>query len=409
MLVKLLCLALLSIAAAGPLQRRHGEQIRGVNIGGFLVLEAWITPSIFDNTGNPDIVDEWTFGEYQDSDQAEAVINSHLDTFYTYSDFQDIKNAGLTHVRIPIGFWAFETLDTPYIKGNRYAKLQEVVGWCRDIGLKVWIDLHGAPGSQNGQDNSGHLMDYFLWPTDQSNIEKSYYYIQILTDEFTKPEYGGIVDAIELMNEPQVAARPSMYDTVKTYFQNGYNIVSPKTATAIAGGFIELDSWNDFLTYPGAENVYMDTHKYQIFSNQQIHQTDQQRLDSICAFKQTFAEHTANQHWVICGEWTLAFTDCAKYINGRGNGSRYDGSQPGSTAVGSCEGKSGNGDNWSEDYKNRLRYMWYTQIDTFENGGRGYFFWTWKNEDAADWSYKRLLELGVISYDPNDYQHGICG
>ena len=27
--------------------------------------------------------------------------------------------------------------------------------WCDEIGLKVLIDLHGAPGSQNGFDNSG--------------------------------------------------------------------------------------------------------------------------------------------------------------------------------------------------------------------------------------------------------------
>ena len=32
-----------------------------------------------------------------------------------------------------------------------------MVGWCKEEGIQVWPDLHTAPGSQNGFDNSGHL------------------------------------------------------------------------------------------------------------------------------------------------------------------------------------------------------------------------------------------------------------
>ncbi|TIB74891.1 cellulase [Wallemia mellicola] len=400
-------LALAAAVAASPLQRRYGDLIRGVNIGGLFVLEPWITPSVFDQTGNPAIVDEWTFGQYQDHAQAESAINSHLETFFTYDDFQQIKNAGLTHVRIPVGFWAIETQGEPYIVGNRLNKLKEVVRWCRDIGLKVWIDLHGAPGSQNGLDNSGLRTNNVQWHTDQNNVDRSLSYIQTLTDEFTKPEYGAIVEAIELLNEPQSAAHPEMLGTLKSFYQNGYGIVSQKAATAIHDGFLDVNQWNDFLTSP-QENVYLDTHKYQVFSDQQLQSSDEQRMGAICQFKDKFAEHTANQHWVITGEWSLATTDCARYLNGRGIGARYDGSYSGSSYVGSCQGKTGDGSDWSEEYRNQLRQMWNTQVDAFE-GGRGYFFWTWKNEEAADWSYQRLLQLGIIPQDPNSYQHGICG
>ena len=43
-------------------------KIRGVNLGGWLLLEPWITPSIFEevnvdgNTGK--VVDEWTYFDY---------------------------------------------------------------------------------------------------------------------------------------------------------------------------------------------------------------------------------------------------------------------------------------------------------------------------------------------------------
>ena len=56
----------------------------------------------------------------------------------------------LTHVRIPIGYWAFEVgPGEPYISGQ-LPYLQNAIGWAANHNLKVIVDLHGAPGSQNG-------------------------------------------------------------------------------------------------------------------------------------------------------------------------------------------------------------------------------------------------------------------
>lgn len=68
--------------------------MRGVNIGGWLVLEPWITPSLFEHTGNDAIVDEYTFGQLQDLNMAKAALKQHWDTFYTEDDFQQIAAAG---------------------------------------------------------------------------------------------------------------------------------------------------------------------------------------------------------------------------------------------------------------------------------------------------------------------------
>ncbi|MDN8901983.1 hypothetical protein Q0O39_13890, partial [Staphylococcus aureus] len=56
----------------------------------WLVIEPWITPSLFDNTGNNGIVDEWTFAAYQDRNKAQAALQQHWDTFYTENDFAQI-------------------------------------------------------------------------------------------------------------------------------------------------------------------------------------------------------------------------------------------------------------------------------------------------------------------------------
>ena len=70
------------------------EKVRGVNIGGWLVAEPWITPSLFDNTGDDRIIDEWTFGQYQDAGAAKAAMQAHWDSFYTEDDFAQIAAAG---------------------------------------------------------------------------------------------------------------------------------------------------------------------------------------------------------------------------------------------------------------------------------------------------------------------------
>ena len=56
--------------------------------------QPWITPSLFDNTGNSKIVDEWTFGQMQDRSVAEATLKAHWDTWITEDDFRQIAEAG---------------------------------------------------------------------------------------------------------------------------------------------------------------------------------------------------------------------------------------------------------------------------------------------------------------------------
>lgn len=57
-------------------------------------IQPWITPSLFDNTSNPAIVDEWTFGLYQDRNVAQAALVEHWNTWITEGDFEAIANAG---------------------------------------------------------------------------------------------------------------------------------------------------------------------------------------------------------------------------------------------------------------------------------------------------------------------------
>lgn len=129
------------LAKRAPPFDYNGEKVRGVNTGGWFVLEPWITPSIFE--GNS-ATDEWTFTELLGKDAAKSRLQDHWNSWITQDDFNQMAKAGLNHVRIPIGYWSVIARDgEPYVQGA-YDKLGEALDWASGAGLKVMIDLHGG-------------------------------------------------------------------------------------------------------------------------------------------------------------------------------------------------------------------------------------------------------------------------
>jgi len=122
-------------------------KVRGVNLGGWFVLEPWITPSIFENSGSDTIVDEYTLTKELGKDEARKRLANHWNSWITQSDFYQIKKAGLNHVRIPIGYWSIYPISgDPYVQGA-YDVLGKALDWANNAGLKVMIDLHGGKRS----------------------------------------------------------------------------------------------------------------------------------------------------------------------------------------------------------------------------------------------------------------------
>ena len=139
-------------------------------------------------------------------------------SFYTQSDFVAIKAAGLNSVRIPIGYWAVDVNDEePYVSGQvgtwripcspQYPYLIQAVYWAYQSGLTVLVDLHGAPGSQNGFDHSG-LIGPVLFPTNSSNIDRSLGVLKNFSDEFSQSLYNGTVigERLQVLDSPQASS-----------------------------------------------------------------------------------------------------------------------------------------------------------------------------------------------------------
>ena len=72
------------------------------------------------------------------------LYNSHWDTFYQQSDLEVLYNSGISHLRIPLGFWMFdvqagEPFPPPPATDNDGQRfyLKRLMKWADQLGLKV--------------------------------------------------------------------------------------------------------------------------------------------------------------------------------------------------------------------------------------------------------------------------------
>ena len=93
-------------------------------------------------------------------------------------------------MRVPIGYWAWDVSAGEPYKQGQLPYLDKAVTWAGNHGLHLIIDLcvpflllvseltpishrHGAPGSQNGYDNSGHKVPFPQWQANSTNIQRT--------------------------------------------------------------------------------------------------------------------------------------------------------------------------------------------------------------------------------------------
>jgi len=202
---------------------------------------------------------------------------------------------------------------------------------------------------------------------------------------------------------------------LRQFWQDGYDqvrdIARPDLRIMIGDAFVGVNSWRNFLTSPTAQGVLMSFHQYQIFGYDQLARSFDAHISSACALIPSVVSFATSDLWTIMSEWSNSPTDCAKWLNGRGIGARWDGTWPGSAgrSFGSCVGWTGDYTTFSSSYRTFLRQYWEAQIEVGERV-QGWVYWAWKTEIADEWSYVKGLEGGWISQDPSRRMYpNICG
>lgn len=395
-------LTLLLLALVGLVPQALAFQYKGVSLGLWLLIEPFITPSLFlefNKTSNALIpVDEYHYTKRLGKKEAKSRLAHHWDTFITEDDFAEIKEYGLNLVRIPFGYWAFGMLDDdPYVSGQE-EYIDKAIGWAHNNSLKVMLDLHGVPGSQNGFDNSGNRTIYpgFFNSTAYVNLT-----LDILEYVFDKYGLGGEIDAqypgtvisIEVLNEPYVPGGLSLRK-VRQFYDDTFDIASDvfgnETTLAYQEAFQSIGYWD---SWKQDANILIDHHHYEIFGADAVNMTIAEHIASIKSYAGNINKES---HAAIVGEWSGALTDCTPWLNGVGYGSRYEGTKPYTNdRIGDCSNIN-NWDEWSDTRKNNTRKFIEIQLEQYTNFTDGFIFWTWKTETAIEWSFQKLVQYELM-------------
>lgn len=81
----------------------------------------------------------------------------------------------------------------------------KAIKWARKYGLRINLDLHALPGSQNGWNHSGRFgtTGFLNGPMGYANAQRSLDYIRIIAEFISQPQYKDVVPMFGIINEPQ--------------------------------------------------------------------------------------------------------------------------------------------------------------------------------------------------------------
>lgn len=365
---------------------RNKLDIKGVNLGNWLVLEKWMSPSLFEGCNAED---EYHLARSLPQDVYAERIRKHRREYITECDFQKIAQMGLNAVRIPVPFFLFSD-RAPYI--GCVEELDNAFDWAERCGIKILIDLHTVPGSQNGFDNGG-LSGVCRWAGEQQEVEFVFSVLERLAKRYGNREgllgiqplnepvttlllgdkswkNGGIIDRYPPQTPELVdGSAPISIEFLRNFYIDAYRCVKKhmhdEKYFVIHDAFF-LKAWKDFMQEDEFQNVVLDTHIYISTFEWFCEKT----MDGYTwALREKFAKYIQemSQYFpVICGEWCL------------------DNSYARSAA--------------DEDSKKAIYLaLAEEQLNTWSYGA-GYFYWNYKllNEDANldCWDLSKCVSYG---------------
>ncbi|KAJ2266129.1 hypothetical protein J3F81_005588 [Coemansia sp. RSA 371] len=351
-----------------PSMGYHGHKlIRGVNIGGFLVPEFWITPFLVADIADPKPNDYLELCHRLGPDATLRLMRAHWESWVTEAEVQRLAGAGLTHLRVPIGHWEFVDSNEGYVRGG-LPYFKRLVYWAHKYGLQVIADMHTAPGSQNGFDNSGTTRGV-NWTSDPKNVALSKRALQTMLKYIASdPVVLATIDAIDLLNEPLIDALD--FEQLWEYDTGGHTLVAqglhktPPVVSIVDRGFKDYSWWQP--RWPRDWNskyidAWLDAHLYHVFD----HNIDAWPLEKhlrLVAQNGRDLKSNSTVFPILVGEWSLALPQAA--VNGRENQAR--------------------------------RMFAEAQLDAYEQGGAGWVFWCFKTEASPEWSFLDALDRSWI-------------
>lgn len=357
-------------------------QVKGVNLGNWLVLEKWMSPALFDGTTAED---EYYLAMQLPKEVYEARIKIHRSEYITERDFATIKKIGFNTVRIPIPYFIFG--DRPPFIGC-LEELDKVFAWAEKYELQILIDLHTAPLSQNGFDNGG-ICGVCKWSQTPEEVEFVLKLLEKLAERYGKRKgFFGITPINEPITEPmwtsmKVTERypavdkelakgsaPNTLEFLREFYTNAYERVRKhmkEDSYVVFHDAFQLHAWKEFLTQEKFQNVILDTHQYLMMA--EMDGCEQSVEGYLKYIKEHYEKEIAMvQEYVdvIVGEWCM-FNSYVVGVDTKGGQSTLNGIN-----------FSDNKEKFTEEQKKEIyRTIVAAQLEAW-NKGSGYFYWSYK-------------------------------
>lgn len=356
--------------------------IKGVNLGNWLVLEKWMSPALFEGTMAED---EYYLPRQLSPEVYEARIKVHRSEYISERDFACIRRMGMNAVRIPVPYFIFG--DRPPFLGC-IEELDKAFSWAEKYDLKVLIDLHTAPLSQNGFDNGG-ISGVCKWSQTPEEVEfvlevleklairygrrKGLFGIEPINEPITEPMW----ESMDVPNrypavdkELAAGSAPNTLEFLHEFYTIAYDRIRPHMDEdkfiVFHDGF-QMKVWKEFLTQSQFRNVMLDTHLYLMVA--EIDGCEQ----TVEGYRKYIREHFAKdfaevQEYVpvICGEWCM-FNSYAVGVDTHGGQSTLNGLD-----------FSQNTEKFTPEEKKEIYLSIVSEQLEAWKAGSGYFYWNYK-------------------------------
>ena len=247
------------------LVQANGEQlkIRGTNLGNWLNPEGYMFG--FKKVNSPHFINEMLC-QLVGPDEAAAFWAEYKDRYITRDDIAFIASCGANVIRLPFHYKLFTDEDFMGLTARQdgFARVDQVVEWCREFKLYLILDMHDCPGGQTGD-----------------NIDDSYGYPWLLTSEKSQQQFCDIWQRIakRYKNEPVILGYELMNEPIAHYFEEDLALLmgnlEPLQKRAVAairqvdkkhivllGGAIWNSVFDCFSDWTYDSNIMYSCHRY---------------------------------------------------------------------------------------------------------------------------------------------------
>lgn len=173
--------------------------IKGTNLSNWLLPEAYMFDLTEERVASRSRIDEM-LRQLAGPRATDQFWNRYLSAYITEKDIAFLATCGVNTVRVPFSYRLFT--DDDYM-GTRtaedgFALMDRLIGWCRQYGILLILDMHSAPGGQTGYniDDSDGFPWLFYEKEDQETFFSVWESIAAHYAEETQ------ILGYELLNEP---------------------------------------------------------------------------------------------------------------------------------------------------------------------------------------------------------------